>query len=340
MKFNFVIFLIVNLLLQNTSYAQSNSGGPIPVVFPHIFVPQANADILISKYGQSYVDFYLNNHPSAENESLFISNFENAQKYFLAKSYDLATIHYKKVVSLAYTEDWKPLHRQAIALSMVRLSELLPQEKTYWIEAAQNYGSDLNLQDFKVSQDSKNLLSQNKRESLVWDVSKFADTFDVILINGRIVYLNKIKKVFVPQGDYKIVFLSKTYKPHSVQVSGSQVPLLEPIRIPFVSGTCKTPSLDQTLDIQNSIILFSDCQLTLHGQNWVDINAKNLAPPILKEAAHPFLQSHFSETPKPFYKRPWFIATALLTVGAGVYFIAQNKKRGDNSSSSTVIGEF
>lgn len=340
MKFYFIIFLIGNFLLQNLAYAQNEKNKHTFVVFPHIFTSRADADILISKYGQSYVDFYLNTHPSSENEALFISNFENAQKYFLAKSYDLATLHYKKVASLALTEDWKPLHRQAITLSMIRLSELLPSEKTYWIEAARNYGSDLDLQDFKITQDSKNLLSQHKGESLIWDVSKFTDTFDVILINGRIVSLSTIKKVLIPPGDYRIVFLSKTYKPHSVQVSGSQVPLLEPIRIPFVSGTCKTPNLDKTPDLQTPIVLFPDCQLALRDQKWENLNTKDLTPPILTESASPFLQNHFSQPQEPFYKKPWFIAAAVLTASVGVYFIVQNKRRGDDSSSSTVIGEF
>lgn len=309
-----------------------------PIIFPHPLLNLKSYEI--QAHGQTFSDYYVSAHPTPNNEQKLLDLFEFAQKYYAVNSKDLALIHYKKMIEMIFLDDWKPLQRQALTLALFRLAELEPQGP--WLSKALSYGSDIDFGTLNLSDSTLQLIKQSpKPANIDWELSNWSHYFDFILINGRVVDLQEIKKIRLPQGEYRIVFISSYYLPQILQVSHQQIPLLQPVQIPFVSGSCKSPVL-QIDAMPDSELLFSDCHLKRDQNKWVskNINLNPEATPNIN--SEPSLTSLYAQSEKePFYKNKWFWVGAGIVVGAVVYYVHHQKSKGESSApSSTVIGEF
>lgn len=300
----FIIYLVAFCLTANAM--------DISVIFPHPLIDLGKTDT--TSDSTFFPDYYLQTRPLTHNENELLSHFEKAQSYYAVRSFDMAKVYYTKVSNLQFTDDWKEAHRKAIALSLSRLAELDPTQKDTWIQRAASFTSN------------------SSSSSLEWDVREWKHDFDFILMNGHKVDLNSISKVRLPQGEYRIVFLSKTYAPQTLQVTSQQIPFLQPIKIPFVSGTCKQPSLANS-DVKNAIALYPDCKKELRNFVW---EKESLADLNLKSN----FMSSYKEPTQPFYKQTWFAVAATAVVVGLVYYTVQKQKGESSAPSSTVIGEF
>lgn len=313
-----------------------NSAMASVLLIPHT---QISPESLSSQTQSLYPNHYIQAHPLEQNEQLLLDYFEKAQKYYAIKSYDLALENYKNAAQLLLSDDWRLIHRKALVLSLLRLSELDPTQSQIWLRKAVSFGADISFQQFDVSPQTLKLTTKlHPLPSIEWDLSAWSDSFDTVLVNGRVISLKKIQKIKIPDGDYKIVFLSAYYLPQMLLVSQKQIPFLQPVKIPFVSGNCKSPAVAQ-IESQFVEVMFSQCRLIQNSQKeWIDKNTPSISSSV--PPAHLLLQT--ASPSIPFYKEKWFVVVTALTLGGlGYYFYTKNKKTDkDSSPTATSLGEY
>lgn len=321
-------FVLLITALSFVSEAATN-----PVIFPYPLMRMKSYEIQV--HGQTYSDYYLSQHPSPQNEQKLLDYFETAQKHFAINSKDLAQVYYKKMVDMMFLDDWNAHQRQAITLALLRLAEIDSEEA--WLIKALSFGSDIDFNKLPISDSIKNKMKHMPRlPSTDWELSSWSDSFDYVLVNGRVVDLRKTKKIILPRGEYRIVFISSYFVPQTLQVTYQQIPLLQPVQIPFVSGSCKYPILQ--IDISPSKeILFPDCHLVSENKKWVSKN-KDLLPDV--NPSSPLTSVYVEAEKKSIYKNPWFWVGVGVVTSVVVYYVHQKSKGESSAPSSTVIGEF
>lgn len=339
MKKIIVVFSLVCFLTETTF------AGKVFLISPLTEVHERNLPLKLSSDIKSFSSYYLENYPQKSNVENLLKEFENAQKYYLVKSHDLAIRHYQRVIQMSGLDEWKDLHRKIIYLSFIRLAELDGKNQIQWIRNALKFSFEIDPNKLEISKGLIKTIAGVKKEfsnrTILWPINELKNDFRYILMNGHTIDLRKIDHIKIPAGQFRITFLSDIYRPQTYHVSSQQVPLLVPTRIPFVSGNCDKPSFDNEGEIEEEVLLYfsKNCLLKRSGRNWVAYNKASerkefsLEPSYVAPAP---LVSKVEREKEPIYKNKWFLVTlGALAVGATLY-ATQNKK--EKPTHETVSG--
>lgn len=328
-------FLILILTLMCFT-SQTLAKETVLLVSPLVKLEERDLPVQLDKDYQSFSEYYLKNYPKEKNVENLLNEFESAQKYYLVKSNELARQYFEKVVAYSDVDEWRDVHRKIIYLSYIRLSELNPENSEEWILSALRFSLDTDPKKLDLSKNIlKKILSLKNsflKQTIHWAVSPFRGDFSYILINGHIVDLKKIETIKIPSGKFRVTFLSELYKPQTYQVSSQQIPLLVPTRIPFVSGTCEKPFINNEGEIKSKIAVYysKGCIKNHDGMRWASMRDVQ-APP-----AYDFT-SRVTYKDEPFYKKKWFLVTmGIVATSALVYALNGSKK--DKPTHETVNG--
>ncbi len=278
-----------------------------------------------------FSNYYLSKHPKSNNVDQLLKGFENAQKYFFVKSFSLARQYYEKVVAMADIDEWNLTQREVIYLSYLRLSELDSAQSAEWIKKAVVFSSELDHKKFSLSKNTqdkaKAVKNQIQKEHLIWDTTPFRDDFSTLLINGQTISTRKNKFIKIPSGQFRVTFLSDIYKPQTFIASSQQIPLITPIRIPFVSGNCEAPMVNNEGELPPDLkVIYPEyCIRTFTDNKWDTIENKTTLsvpnpPPSQIDITTP---SPSQGTPQ-FYKKKWFWI-ALGAIATAGFISSQNK---------------
>ncbi len=339
-------FILILTLICFTS--QSFAKDTVLLVSPLVQLEERDLPVSLNKSYQSFSAYYLENYPKEKNVENLLNEFENAQKYYLVKSNELARQYFERVVSYSDMDEWKDVHRKIIFLSYIRLSELNPENQEDWILQALRFSLDTDPKKLNLNKDTlkKVLAAKNNftKQTIHWQVSVFKNDFNYILINGHIVDLKKIENVKIPSGKFRLTFLSDVYKLQTYQVSSQQIPLLVPTRIPFVSGNCERPFVNNEGEIKSKIAVYysKDCLKHQNGKRWelafgkgTKVESK-IQQDIEPVPAYDFT-SRISESEEPFYKKKWFLVTMGI-IAASTVIYAVNESRKEKPTHETVNG--
>lgn len=315
----FFILIFTTICFASNAMAQNS----ILLISPLVQVDERELPFELGNY-KTFSKYYLENSPKEKNVESLLNEFENAQKYYLVKSNELARQYYEKVVSFSDLDEWKEIQRKVIFLSYIRLGELSPQNQDDWFLQALKFSLEIDPTKLNLSKNTLQRILELKKsflkETITWQVSPFKGDFSYILINGHVIDLKKIETVNIPSGKFRVTFLSDIYKPQTLQVSSQQIPLLIPTRIPFVSGTCKKPFVNNEGEILDDISIYysKDCITNQKDKKWTA--TEESAPSIPN-----FSTAKFEE---PIYKKKWFLITlGVLASAAAVYMIDKNGEK-------------
>lgn len=319
---------------------QSFGSEKVLLISPLVKLGERDLPKQLDKDYVTYSQFYLESTPKSRNIENLLNEFENAQKYYLVKSLDLARQYYEKVVAMSDIDEWKDIHRKIIYISYIRLSELNRQNQKDWIQQALNFSMEIDPKKLDIGPESlkaildlkKNLLKQ----SIDWQVAPLRNEFTYILVNGHVVDLRKIETIKIPAGKFRVTFLSDIYKPQTYQVSSQQIPLIIPTRIPFVSGSCEKPFYNNEGETSSEIALYysKNCIKNQQGKKWVAENDGPALEPVVK---YNELNTRIEHDEPPFYKKKWFIVTAgLLAAAVAIHAVKRDEK--EKPTHETVNG--
>lgn len=324
---NFILCLTIVTFTMNSFGKET-----VLLVSPLVQLNERELPLALSKTYKSFSNYYLQNFPKEKNVDKLLNEFETAQKYYLVKSYELARQYYENVVAFSDVDEWKDIQRKIIFLSYIRLSELNPHNETDWILQALRFSLESDPAKLGVDKVTVKKIAEVKKsfakETIHWPVGQFKKEFSYILLNGHNIDLKKIETIKLPSGKFRLTFLSDIYKPQTYQVSSQQIPLLVPTRIPFVSGSCSKPYVNNEGEILTDVAAYysRDCIKLQAGQKWVNSkdSSENFVPPIERAAS----MNSFSYNEEPFYKKSWFLITAgILGVVAVTYAINKNGEK-------------
>lgn len=338
-----ILTLVLTVLCFTT---QTLAKDTVLLISPLVRLEERNLPEKLDKNYQSYSKYYLEEYPKEKNIERLLNEFENAQKYFLVQSNELARQYYERVVSYSDMDEWKDVHRKIIYLSFIRLSELNPENQEDWILQALRFSLDTDPRRLDLNKDTlKKVLSMKdsfSKKSINWQVSQFKSDFSFILINGHVIDLNRIENVKIPSGKFRITFLSDVYKLQTYQVSSQQIPLLVPTRIPFVSGTCEKPFVNNEGEIKSKLAVYysKNCIKNQNGRKWIAAfgtkGESRIEQDLTPVPAYDFT-SRVSYNNKPFYKETWFlVAAGIVTTSLLVSAYKDSKK--EKPTHETVNG--
>lgn len=312
-----IICFTLNLLAQSS----------VLLISPLVQFEEKELPFELSQKYKTFSEYYLEAHPKQKNIENLLNEFESAQKYYLIKSNELARQYYEKVISFSDMDEWRNIHRKIIFLSYIRMSELNPENQENWILQALSFSMDTDPERLNLPKETlKKILALKKsflKQTITWQVDSLRRDFSYILINGHIIDLKKIETIKIPSGKFRLTFLSDIYKPQTLQVSSQQIPLVVPTRIPFVSGSCEKPYVNNEGEILAGVSIYysKDC-------------IKNPAEKkLLLVSPSPSLNpgSDFSNVTKyrePIYKKTWFwVAAGILGSVALIYAIDKNGEK-------------
>lgn len=330
MKFFALLLTIIcftsNLLAQST----------VLLISPLVQLEERDLPLELSQKYKTFSQYYLDTYPKEKNVENLLNEFESAQKYYLVKSNELARQYYEKVISFSDMDEWRDVHRKIIFLSYIRLSELNPENQENWILQALRFSLDTDPKKLNLDKNTiEKILTIKKlflKQTITWQVAPFKNDFSYILINGHIIDLKKIETVKIPSGKFRLTFLSDIYKPQTLQVSSQQIPLLVPTRIPFVSGNCEKPYVNNEGEIISDISIYysKNCVKDQSGKKWLaasDSDPTNSKPDF----------SMITSYKEPVYKKTWFLVAAGI-LGSAVLIYAINKNDEKKPTHETVSG--
>jgi hypothetical protein len=329
MKLKAKSFILVTTIVCFTGNLLAQSS--VLLVSPLVQFEERELPFELSQKYETFSEYYLETHPQQKNVENLLNEFESAQKYYLVKSKELAIQNYEKVISFSDMDDWRDIHRKIIFLSYIRMSELNPENQKTWILKALSFSMDtdprkldLDKKTIKKILDLKNSLKQTPgmAQTISWQVGPLKRDFSYILINGHIIDLKKIETVKIPSGKFRLTFLSDIYKPQTLQVSSQQIPLLIPTRIPFVSGNCEKPYVNNEGEILSDISIYysRDCIKDQIGKKFLVTSPAlpNSTPNLLTTAKYK----------EPIYKKNWFwVAAGILGSVALIYVVHKNDEK-------------
>lgn len=338
-----LLILAFTLLCFTT---QALARDTVLLISPLVRLEERDLPEKLDKNYQSFSKYYLEEYPKEKNVERLLNEFENAQKYYLVKSNELARQYFERVVSYSDMDEWKDVHRKIIYLSFIRLSELNPENQEDWILQALRFSLDTDPKRLDLGKDTlKKVLSIKNsflKQAINWQVSQFKDDFNFILINGHVIDLTRIENVKIPSGKFRITFLSNVYKLQTYQVSSQQIPLLMPTRIPFVSGTCEKPFVNNEGEIKSKLAVYysKNCIKNQNGRKWIAaFGAKSeskIPQDIAPVPAYDFT-SRASYNDKPFYKETWFLVAAGI-VATSLLVSAYKESKKEKPTHETVNG--
>jgi hypothetical protein len=310
------------------------AGDTVLLVSPLVRLEQRDLPLELDKNYKSFSNYYLESVPKEKNVENLLNEFESAQKYYLVKSFELARQYYENVVAYSDVDEWKDVHRKIIFLSYIRLSELNKQNEQDLILQALRFSLETDPSQFELSKETLKKITEAKKsflkETISWQVTPFKKEFTYILINGHTIDLKKIETIKIPSGKFRVTFLSDVYKPQTYQVSSQQIPLLVPTRIPFVSGSCEKPFINNEGEAPTDLAAYfsKDCIKQQVGNKWIlSSNSKN--PnfiPAVDSAGGEFTSSYHND--EPIYKKSWFlIAVGVVATTAAIYAFSKDEKK-------------
>lgn len=333
---------LISILTLICFTSQTFASETVLLVSPLVKLNERDLPRTLDKNLKTFSEYYISNFPKQRNIESLLNEFENAQKYYLVKSYDLARQYYEKVVAFSDVDEWKDIHRKIIFLSFLRLAELNPAEQNKWILNALTFSQEIDPKKLDVSKEILKTTTELKKRfvkgSIAWQVGFLKSDFTYILINGHVIDLKKVEVIKIPSGKFRVTFLSDVYKPQTYQLSSQQIPLLTPTRIPFVSGSCEKPYFNNEGEVSSEIALYYDknCIKQFNGKTWISKN-ESLAPDLNPTFSKPQLVSRTEYNEEPFYKKKWFLVTlGFVVVGAAAYAMNSNKK--EKPTHETVNG--
>lgn len=328
MKTLLISTLIVCLSLNSFAY-------PI-LLYPSPEVSRKERESFLKVESKKFISFsknYINLVPDQKNIDLLLESFEQAQKYYLVGNQELALQFFNKAAALKDIDDWKDPQRKMIFASLIRMAELDPAHSKAHLKKAMAFGPNFSINEFhassQVTKQFQEIKSHIRKSSITWPILELKKDFSFILINGRTIDLNQFDEIKIPQGTYRLTYLSDIYKPQTYQVTAQQIPLITPSRIPFAQGTCQSPKLNQDEDYDQPLAVYYSTKCIQYSNRGVwsrEPNGKNLRTSQDNKTWAQEISSYKAEE-KPFYQNGWFWVLAGSAVAGVLIYSAHHKKK-------------
>jgi hypothetical protein len=322
------LFLTIMSFSLNSFAAQT-----VLLVSPLVQLDQRDLPLELNKDYKSFSSYYLENFPKEKNSENLLNEFENAQKYYLVGSLELARQYYENVIAFSDVDEWRDIQRKIIYLSYIRMSELNPQNAKDWISQALSFSLETDPSQLGFSKDTIRKIKETKnsflKQTISWQVGNFKKDFSYLLVNGHVIDLKKIEIVKIPSGKFRVTFLSDVYKPQTYQVSSQQIPLLVPTRIPFVTGSCEKPFVNNEGEILSDLAVYysKGCIKTLVDKKWTGKNSSDSVV-VSSYDSNPAFTTTTSIDSEPIYKKTWFlVALGVLSTAVTVYALNKDEKK-------------
>lgn len=288
--------------------------------------PEANpkdyhAFVLSSPTFETASQAVLKEMPSGKDRETLGELFAKAQASFVEGALVSAIENFKAVVAMAEGDQWGAEEQSVLLHSYLRLAQLThtPQEKEHWLEQATVWAPNgvINESYFPPP-----LLEQmrNLKKNLPMvkvDLRRFAQDFDYVLINGRVITLPPARDESLPQGNVRVSFVSNAFQTVTIETTADQIEDLKLEKKPWVEGSCVKPQLRWSQAGVTAQAFFSRHCAPLKNQTVPKVDLA-YQPPSDAPLSLPVEAEGASKTKVPFYRRTWFwvgvgaVATAIV----------------------------
>lgn len=301
--------------------------------------------------GLSYIDYFLNETLSQEEELNILSYLKRAHNLFLNGEKQEALNAFEQITLFSLKHDWSLGARKIIHQSFLRMAQLSNTEsdKKNWLLKAIYFDDEL-LPDEKAFDPDfitlfNSLLKSEQKNVFLWDISSLKDSIESIRINGRRFRLqNGLKIKLFGSAPFRITFLSNKYLPTTLTINTEELKNLNLSLESLSSGHCEQPNFNKKIELKHKyyltsyysrtcIVTHSDSyNLKMNSQDFINENLKpdsvfkNKKQEFLdKRIDSELLSKQISESKNNSFN--WVLGSAVgaVIVGTIVYYISKNK---------------
>ncbi len=180
---------------------------------------------------QSFVDYYIERHPSDSDRHLLAERFERAEQTLRNMAPNLALEQFNEVIDLRRMADWSNEDLQIIEMSFNRILEIKKQDriKVLW-EALSFSPSYKPTKGLIGDEELQAVLKEMREKAVLWKPLFQPEELITVILDGR-VYRDPAAGIEVFPGLHRITVLSNRTVPDFYTVSETQ---LERIQSPSV----------------------------------------------------------------------------------------------------------
>ncbi len=289
---------------------------------------------------QSWIKHLDSQYPTRNESQHLTELFESSQKAFLTGTLAEAKNKFKEIAELYTSNDWRPIEREAITYSMLRIYQL---DKSHlgmsYLKRAASFGYDVHFEEQifppPVIKLWKTEIALAKKQTIQLANLKDFSGFDVIKIDGRSYSIHESESVSILPGEHRVSFLGSHSQYFSQKISSTQLQVMKLNPVVLVSGTCKNPELKGDLNIPFAAVFEDACIRNFNGHNWLakshsEIDHLNLQATHYNKYQESHLPAENSEATdsKSIHAKKWLwigLGAALLTSVALIYQNNQNQ---------------
>ena len=298
----------------------------------------------------SILDQQLKARPQAVAQKELLQTFENAQREFLTGSLERAQALFVQIANQKKDQDWNESSRLAIYFSLLRLGQLKSpgnEQDRYLSEAISFDPERLAEKDVfppPMIQRLEELKSALQKQIVIWQ-QPIEKNFEVMIVDGRPIYLREQPKVEIWPGSHRVTFLSSTFQPY--QAIGSQQELATirpPNQVRFVEGSCQEPTLNFSPTDSLTVVFPNHCLRHFSKGKWLAMSLPEKKPIDLsvhseevdQGSSLPAAPTIETVAPKKWYHNKWMWIGAGAVLASAVGYAVYAGQNGGGRDTTVV----
>ncbi len=253
----------------------------------------------IDSKGITYSQFYLNTQEEAAKTKVLRAKFIDAKALLLKGDSEAARPFFHEIIALSLDYDWPPADQMLITHAFLSLAEISKstEEKRFWVKRALTFSLGEIPEVSALSATTQRLINEiwsQEARALNFPVTVL-NAWEIILVNGRSLDLNRLAGQKIIPDSYRLTFLSDQLLPHSEVRHSQQFETINFQQKFIVSGSCDNPQLDNAVNKnQKYIAIFStECQREWSGGWKLKPNSKFLPEYNLISRPEPVAESRY-----------------------------------------------
>lgn len=299
--------------------------------------------------GVSVLDKLVAQRPAGAAHQELLRLFERAQKEYLTGSLEQAQALFLQIEGKAFDQDWNEAGRKIIFYAILRLAQARSEgsERDQFIVKAIAFTPDETPESDvfppPLIERFIELKASLKNQVVSWRTTQARD-YEILLLDGRQIYLKDFTEVKIWPGTHRMTFLSSAFK--SVETIGDEKQLasFSPVlQVRLVEGNCESPHLNlDRHDKDDVYVVFSDeCVRRFEKGKWLAQNTNPDLKPNDETAATTEANSVPTLVTEPNNEKKWYhnkwvwIGGGVLLAGIVGYAISSNQS--GSGGSTTVI---
>jgi hypothetical protein len=310
--------------------------------------PKANANdyraFVLSSAKYEFPSSYLAGLQEGPRHKKLADLFARAQLSFTEKSLVQAEDDFRDVIALTKTGQWSAEEQSILLHSYLRLAQLEKDPRvsdelfTEAITSLRVHKVDASFFPPPLVERFEKLLK--KQTQIEVTLQSLAPDFQIAIINGEPIDIEKNPIVKLPEANILLTLLSDTYKTQQMEVDAKKIPETPVRREPWVSGTCHAPKIHfAESNIPTKAFYSLSCLTPLSAK---EIPVASLPPaPVDAPAGIPLNQNvHEPDKKTSLFGNKWFwIGVGAVAVTAATIAIT-SQSRSSGSPTPTVSQGF